>query len=84
MQEFVTEMEKMDANKRWVRVLRKTENGFVEFEFFVSDADLYVELILPEAAFQEFCISNKVIIVDGDKPNTVSDVQHNGLLKLVQ
>lgn len=84
MQEFVTEMEKMDANKRWVRVLRKTENGFVEFEFFVSDADLYVELILPEAAFQEFCISNKIIIVDGDKPNTVSDVQHNGLLKLVK
>lgn len=77
-------MEKMDANKRWVRVLRKTENGFVEFEFFVSDADLYVELILPEAAFQEFCISNKIIIVDGDKPNTVSDVQHNGLLKLVK
>ena len=77
-------MEKMDANKRWVRVLRKTENGFVEFEFFVSDADLYVELILPEAAFQEFCINNKVIVVDKDKPNTVSNAQHNGLLKLVK
>jgi phenol hydroxylase P0 protein len=56
----------VNANNRWVRVLRTTENGFVEFEFFVDSKDLYVELILPEQAFQEFCASNRVRFLDGD------------------
>jgi phenol/toluene 2-monooxygenase (NADH) P0/A0 len=70
-----------DTNKRWVNVLRRTENGFVEFEFFVSDVDLCIELILPEAAFKEFCLNNNVVI---EKPNNVSKEQHGGLLKLVK
>ena len=74
--------EKIDTNKRWVRILNRTENGFVEFEFFVSDADLFVELILPEAAFNEFCIDNKVTFEE--TPDEVLDQQHNGLLKLVK
>ena len=76
-------MKKLDTNKRWVRVLNRTENGFVEFEFFVSDADLFVELILPETAFQEFCISNKVIVEDKDKSVFQANTQRNGMLKLV-
>jgi phenol/toluene 2-monooxygenase (NADH) P0/A0 len=75
-------MKIMDTNKRWVNVLRRTENGFVEFEFFVSDADLYIELILPEAAFKEFCLNNRIVV---DKfTSSASKEQHNGLLKLVK
>ncbi len=59
-------MTEVNANNRWVRVLRTTENGFVEFEFYVSDKDLYVELILPEAAFEEFCAINRVRFLEGD------------------
>ncbi|MDP3671367.1 MAG: phenol hydroxylase subunit [Telluria sp.] len=59
-------MAEVNANNRWVRVLRTTANGFVEFEFFVSDKDLYVELILPEAAFREFCAINRVRLLEGD------------------
>jgi phenol/toluene 2-monooxygenase (NADH) P0/A0 len=75
-------METMDTNKRWVNILRKTENGFVEFEFFVSDADLCIELILPEAAFKEFCLNNNIVVEE-----TISGVikePHSGLLKLVK
>jgi phenol/toluene 2-monooxygenase (NADH) P0/A0 len=72
----------MDTNKRWVNVLRKTENGFVEFEFFVSDADLCIELILPEAAFKEFCLNNRIAV---EEPiGNVSKERHGGLLKLVK
>jgi phenol/toluene 2-monooxygenase (NADH) P0/A0 len=71
----------IDTNKRWVNVLNRTENGFVEFEFFVSDVDLCIELILPEAAFKEFCLNNNVVI---DKPESVSKEHHSGLLKLVK
>ena len=74
--------DKTDTNKRWVRVLNITANGFVEFEFFISDADLFVELILPKAAFNEFCINNKVTIEKSQ--GGVLDQQHNGLLKLVK
>jgi Phenol hydroxylase subunit len=73
--------EMTDTNKRWINVLRRTENGFVEFEFFVSDADLCIELILPEAAFKEFCLNNNVVI---DKPESAEKEHHGGLLKLVK
>ncbi len=59
-------MPNVNTNKRWVRILRKTENDFIEFEFFVADKDLFVELILPEPAFKDFCASNRVVIVEQD------------------
>jgi phenol hydroxylase P0 protein len=72
----------MDTNKRWVNILRKTENGFIEFEFFVADADLCIELILPEAAFKEFCLNNQIFIEKSKGSD--SKQKHNGLLKLVK
>ncbi|WP_269619625.1 phenol hydroxylase subunit [Zhongshania sp. BJYM1] len=42
----------------YVRILRRTDTGFVEFLFGINSSDLMVELILPEAAFMEFCESN--------------------------
>jgi phenol hydroxylase P0 protein len=64
-------MPEVNANNRWVRVQRETQNGFVEFEFFVADKDLYVDLILPAAAFREFCSINRVRFLDpGTEPGT--------------
>ncbi len=74
--------EKIDTNKRWIRVTNKTKSGFVEFEFYVSDADLYVELILPEAAFKEFCLNNNIAL---EAPTSAVAIgSHGGLLKLVK
>ena len=53
-------MTQVNTNKRWVQVLSETANGFIEFKFFVADADLCVELILPKTAFKEFCDMNNV------------------------
>lgn len=64
-------MPEVNPNKRWVRVQRTTENGFVEFEFFVADKDLYVDLVLPAAAFKEFCSNNGVRFLDpGIEPSS--------------
>ncbi len=41
--------------KKYVRVTGVRSGRYVEFEFSVNDADLTVELILPLAAFEEFC-----------------------------
>lgn len=50
-----------DAQTRYIRVQRITEGGFVEFAFGIGSPDLMVDLILPRAAFREFCQTNKVV-----------------------
>lgn len=52
----------MDQNVRQasVRVTRRRSNGYVEFDFFLGDADLYLEMILPSKAFEEFCATHRV------------------------
>jgi phenol/toluene 2-monooxygenase (NADH) P0/A0 len=41
--------------RKFVRIIGTRLGRYVEFEFFVNDRDLCVELILPFAAFDEFC-----------------------------
>jgi len=53
-----------DATRRYVRVCKKRPDGFVEFEFAIGDPVLCVELMLPEAAFHEFCLANEVIVLE--------------------
>lgn len=41
--------------KNFIRVTGVRLGRFVEFQFWVDDPDLGVELILPFAAFEDFC-----------------------------
>lgn len=47
----------------YVRVTGLRREKFVEFEYSVGDADLTVELILPQDAFSEFCAANQVVML---------------------
>ena len=47
--------------KKFVRVTGVRSGRFVELEFSVNDADLTVELILPFAAFEEFCTLQEAV-----------------------
>ncbi len=40
----------------WVRLREERSDGFIEFDFSLGDPDLWVELILPRAAFDDFCV----------------------------
>lgn len=51
--------------RRLVRVTGM-RNGLVEFEYGVGDLALALELMLPPAAFEEFCKANSAEIVEGD------------------
>lgn len=53
----------LDPRRRYVRVTRERENGFIEFNFAVGEPDLFVELILPREAFKEFCVNNNAVIL---------------------
>lgn len=49
---------------RYVRVRSEAEAAFVEFDFAIAYPDLFVELVLPRAAFERFCESNRVLHMD--------------------
>jgi len=49
--------------KAFVRVTGTRNGRFVEFEFSVNDNDLMVELILPIAAFDEFCVLQDAVVL---------------------
>lgn len=51
---------KFDITRKFVRVMRTRPNGLIEFEFAVGDPDVAVELVMPKAAFDEFCAANQV------------------------
>ena len=50
------------APRKLVRVTGE-RNGIIEFEYGVDDLSLAIELMLPPAAFEEFCRTNAVEII---------------------
>ncbi len=50
----------LETKDRFVRVLGRRANDLIEFEFAIGDPDLFVELIMPKRAFDEFCATNHV------------------------
>lgn len=54
-------MPELDTTKRFVRVMERRTDGLVSFEFSIGWPELAVELMLPAAAFDEFCVRNQVI-----------------------
>ena len=57
-----------DVTRKYVRVLGSLPSGLVEFEFAVGEPELVVELVMPKAAFDEFCASNRVEFIAGPVP----------------
>ncbi len=66
----MTETTAADTSLRFVRVIETRPNGLVAFEFAIGWPDLAVELLLPPAAFAEFCAVNRVQRLD---PPTAPD-----------
>lgn len=60
----MAQQQQFDTTKKFVRVMEERQDGFVEFEFAIGEPELVVELILPKAAFAEFCQANQVIFLD--------------------
>lgn len=48
---------------RFVRIRKSSSDKYVCFDFAINDPALSVELILPHAAFAEFCDTNSVVFM---------------------
>ena len=46
---------------KYVRVRSAEGARFVEFDFAIGDPSLFVELVMPQGAFEHFCLNNKVV-----------------------
>lgn len=63
----------INVDFRFVRVTNERRNGFVEFEFAIGEPDLFVEMILAKADFEEFCAINRVRLLPPGKPEVAVD-----------
>ncbi|WP_067867350.1 MULTISPECIES: phenol hydroxylase subunit [Neptuniibacter] len=46
---------------KYVRVRSAEGARFVEFDFAIGDPSLFVELVMPQGAFEHFCSHNNVV-----------------------
>jgi phenol hydroxylase P0 protein len=50
----------IDYEWRAIRIAEVRADGFVAFDFYVGDPDIFAEMVLPTAAFHEFCATQGV------------------------
>jgi phenol/toluene 2-monooxygenase (NADH) P0/A0 len=50
----------IDYEWRAIRIAEVRADGFVAFDFYVGDPDIYAEMVLPLDAFHEFCATQGV------------------------
>ncbi len=62
-----------DDAPRFVRVTERNERGWVHFDFAVGTPDMFVELVLPEAAFEQFCEVNNVTHMTEEQSQLVDE-----------
>lgn len=58
---------------KYVRVTERMANGYVSFDFAMGSPDLFVELVLPEAAFEAFCETNHVQFMTQEQSDLVDE-----------
>jgi phenol hydroxylase P0 protein len=54
-----------NTNLKFVRIIETHANGLVEFEFAVGEPELFVELLMAQAPFDEFCAMHEVTPTQG-------------------
>ena len=50
---------KFDITRKFGASCAPCRFGLIEFEFAVGDPDVAAELVMPKAAFEEFCAANR-------------------------
>ncbi|MCM2297622.1 MAG: phenol hydroxylase subunit [Rhodoferax sp.] len=53
-----------EIKQKFVRVRQVRPGGLVCFEFAIGWPELFVDLMLPQAAFDDFCVQNQVQVLN--------------------
>lgn len=62
-----------NPNLKFIRIIEQHANGLVEFEFAVGEPGLFVELLMAQAQFDEFCVMQGVTPTQGPLPAAQSN-----------
>ncbi len=54
----------LDTSRKFVRLIERRPDGFVEFEFAIGEPELYAEMLLPAEAYEAFCEANHVTLLE--------------------
>ena len=54
----------IDVSRKFVRLVERRADGFVEFEFAIGEPELYAEMLLPAEAYESFCQINDVTVLE--------------------
>jgi phenol/toluene 2-monooxygenase (NADH) P0/A0 len=57
-------VDKPDIERKFVRIKDARADGLVVFEFSIGWPEQMVELVLPKPAFDEFCITHRVQMLE--------------------
>jgi phenol hydroxylase P0 protein len=57
-----------NTDQKFVRFIQSHANGLVEFEFAVGEPELFVELLMSQASYDEFCAMHGVTPTQGRLP----------------
>ena len=68
-----TPNEPFDVERRFIRIVEERSNGLIEFEFAAGEPELYVEMVLPRAEFEDFCQMQGVAPTHGRLPQHDQD-----------
>lgn len=60
--------------RKFVRVTQRRPDGLVEFEFAIGERALFVEMMLPIRAFDEFCGIHSVTRIDDGQEDPAPSV----------
>ena len=71
-----------DPFRKFVRVTGERDDGFVEFDFALGEPELFAEMMLTRAAFDEFCAAQNVVVLDpaGAEPASPVSARLNDVL----
>lgn len=61
---MAAEKPQLDVTHKFVRLIERREDGFVEFEFAIGEPELYAEMLLPADAYEDFCQANHVAFLE--------------------
>lgn len=65
-----------DPLRKFVRITRRRDDGFVELEYALGAPEIHVEMILPEPALAELLARDRPVLLDGPRVTwTADDVQ---------
>lgn len=62
-----------DQFTRYIRMRSDPCEKFIEFDFAIGHPELFVELVLPKDAFEDFCWRNNVVHMDSDTIRQVDE-----------